>query len=132
MTAAIQQYKQINNQASVEDANAHKLIAMLINGAIDKVSMAKGFMQRDEVSKKGESISLAITIIDGLQSSLDLSQGEIAENLFRLYQYMMEVLLQANLKDNIQQLDEVLGLLQSIKEGWDGIEQQANEILNKS
>src|SRR5690606_20195355 len=132
MTTAIQQYKQVNNQAGVEDANAHKLIAMLLDGAIDKVSMAKGSMARHETAKKGEHISLAITIIDGLQASLDLSQGEIAENLFRLYQYMMEKLLLANLHNKMEQLDEVLGLLQTIKSGWDGIQAEANEILNKT
>ena len=132
MTAAIDQYTQINVHGGVADANAHKLIQMLFTGVLEKISAAKGCMGRGDVKGKGENLSIAISILDGLQASLDLEKGgEIANNLFRLYQYMMEKILVANMEDDTAILDEVTKLLLTIKTAWDAIEGEANQILEK-
>ncbi len=52
----------------------------------------------------------------------------MAENLDRLYDYMERQLLQANLKNDVNILDEVSSLLKEIKVGWDAI---PAEIRNK-
>lgn len=131
MTMAIKQYQKIGVHGGVEGANAHRLIQMLMEGALDKVAAAKGCMQRDNVSGKGENIGLAISIVDGLQSSLDKDKGgEIAENLSNLYDYINKQLILANLDDKIEYLDEVQNLLLTIKSGWDGIESEATQILD--
>jgi flagellar secretion chaperone FliS len=127
-----EQYKKISAHAGIEDANAHKLIQMLLAGALEKINFAKSCIARDDVAGKGENISFAISIIDGLQASLDKEKGgEIADNLFRLYHYMMEKLIIANFNSDIDLLDEIANLLISIKSAWDGIEQEANQILDK-
>ena len=73
---------------------------------------------------------MAITIIDGLQSSLNREEGgEIAENLHSLYDYMMRTLLIANYENNDSKLEEVAKLLGIIKSGWVGIEEEAKKIL---
>ncbi len=124
---AAQQYQQNAHQGAEQHANPHRIVQMLMQGVIDKVSLAKGFMQHDKVSDKCANISVAISILDGLQSSLDISQGDIATNLNELYEYMMQRLLHANLNNDVSALDEVLNLMKEIKEGWDGIGEQANE-----
>jgi len=74
------------------------------------------------MGRKGESISLAIAIIDGLKGSLDLEGGgEIATNLEALYDYMVHRLFHANINNDVQVLEEVRGLLRGIKEAWDSI-----------
>jgi len=84
-------------------------------------------MEKNEPAKKGENISVAISILDGLRISLDKSAGgEIAQNLDDLYDYMGRVLLKANLKNDPSLLDEVAGLLNEIKSAWDAI---PNEIV---
>lgn len=129
---ALNQYNQINAQGKVEDANAYKLIQMLLAGALDKIATAKGCMMRKDIDGKGSNISAAISIVDGLQASLDREKGgEIAENLYNLYNYIMQRLLQANIEDSTDMLDEVGKLIATIKSGWDGIEKEANEILSK-
>lgn len=129
---ALNQYNQINAQGKVEDANAYKLIQMLLAGALDKIATAKGCMMRKDIDGKGSNISAAISIVDGLQASLDREKGgEIAQNLYELYHYIMQRLLQANIEDSTDILDEVGKLLGTVKSGWDGIEKEANEILNK-
>ena len=102
---------------------------MLLQGAMDRIAMAKGHMQRKEIRQKGEYISKAISIIDGLQSGLDReSGGAIAGNLEGLYDYMQRQLLKANLEDNLTILDEIAGLLANIKEAWDAIPDTAKRL----
>ena len=123
---ALKEYKQ-GIKTGVEDFTPHRLIQMLMEGALDKISAAKGFMQQegaDAVAAKGEHISWAISIIDGLKVSLDKSVGgDIAQNLEDLYIYMGQRLVEANLNNKIEYLDEVANLLREVKVGWDAIPQ---------
>lgn len=117
-----QQYQQINQQSTVQDASPHKLIQMLMQGALDKLHIAKGHMQNGNTEPKCVQISICISIIDGLQASLDKEQGgEVAQNLDNLYTYMMEKLVYANLHDDVDALDEVANLMRTVKDGWDQI-----------
>ena len=116
---AVKHYNQVGVSSGVEQASPHRLILMLMEGAIDKVAMAKGFMERNDIAKKGSHISWAISIIDGLRASLNKdSGGEIADNLDDLYDYMIRRLLRANVENNADLLDEVISLLRSIRDAW--------------
>ena len=123
-SAAMNQYKQVDIRASVENADPHTLIQMLINGAIERLNIAKMHMQQNNIALKGENISSAISIIDGLRSSLDMKKGgEIAQNLEALYDYMQRQLLASNMGDKVENIDEVLALLNEIRAGWASIPQ---------
>jgi len=129
MQNALDQYKQVGVQSGIESASPHRLIQMLMAGALEKISAAKGHMSRGEVSQKGEQIGWAISIIDGLRVSLDKNVGgELVENLDALYEYMGQRLLAANISNDIEVLDEVANLMSEIKAGWDSIAQEAAEI----
>lgn len=120
--SAVKQYGQVGVASGVEAANSHRLIHMLMNGALEKIAMAKGFMVRKDIAHKGSHISWAISIIDGLRASLDKDNGgEIAVNLDDLYDYMSRRLLRANAENNADMLDEVSSLLRSIKTAWESI-----------
>lgn len=122
--AAMNKYTQVGNQSTAAFANPHRLIQMLMEGALEKISKAKGFMKNGDIAKKGEHISWAISIIEGLRVSLDHSQGgKVSENLEALYIYMNSRLTQANLNNSIDMLNEVSDLLIDIKSGWDAIPQ---------
>lgn len=122
MQNGIFEYRKVGVQTGVENASPHKLILMLMDGAIEKVQLARGYMERRETARKGETISWAMAIIDGLRSSLDLVKGgEIAANLDALYDYMLRRLTEANLTDDLAGLDEVVKLLSELRDGWNGI-----------
>lgn len=120
--SAVSQYKQVNTHAQVLDADPHRLIAMLFDGALERIAYARGAMERKDVALKGEFIGKAIAIVGALQDSLDFEQGgEIARNLDSLYDYMQRRLLEANVQNDTAILAEVASLLQEIREGWNAI-----------
>lgn len=122
----LQAYQRVNTQTSITDADPHKLIHLLYNGAIERINMAKARMQAKDYAGKGQLIGKSIEIIGGLKSFLDFEKGgELATRLEALYDYMERTLLEASAKNDMAKLDEVISLLRSIKEGWDGIREEA-------
>lgn len=122
-THAIKTYANVGIETSVAAADPHKLILLLFQGALLAISSARNQMLRNEIAAKGKSISHAILIIDsGLKASLDKNAGgDLAQNLSALYDYMSQRLLIANLKNDIDALDEVSGLLTDLKGAWEEI-----------
>ena len=113
--------------AEVFTASPHKLIEICLAGALERVAIAKGAMQRGALAEKAGRISAAVAIVEHLKMSLDATAGgELAMNLDRLYDYVMRRLAQANVSNDVEMLDEVSGLLGQIKAGWDGL--AANEV----
>lgn len=119
---AAQAYGSVAIYGSSEDASPHRIIQILMESALQKISVAKGLMQQKRITAKGAQISWAIAIIDGIRASLDTERGgEIATNLESLYDYMKLTLLEANLHNDEGRLDEVSTLLGQVKSGWDAI-----------
>ncbi len=131
--AAMQQYRQNHVQGGVESASPHRLVQMLMEGALEKILAAKGFMANEDISKKGEQISWAISIIDSLRSCLNVEVGgEFAQNLLNLYNYMEQRLVEANIKNDPLLLDEVGKLMLQIKSGWDAIPQEHHNTTSST
>ncbi|MGM0953478.1 MAG: flagellar export chaperone FliS [Pseudomonadota bacterium] len=121
----LQAYQRVNTQTSITDADPHKLIQLLYNGAIERINMAKARMQAKDYAGKGQLINKAMEIVSGLRAFLDFEKGgELAAQLEALYDYMERTLLEASMRNDPAKLDEVLGLLRSLKEGWDGIREE--------
>jgi flagellar secretion chaperone FliS len=119
---AMKHYKQVSVHSSVMDASPHRLVQMLMEGVLESVAAAKGNMINKYIAKKCKDICTAISIIAGLQASLNKdSGGEVAENLDQLYDYMCRRLVIANSNNDETILDEVISLMLEIKGGWDGI-----------
>jgi flagellar protein FliS len=104
-----------------------QLVLRMMETALDRIASARGQMARRETAAKGETIGKAIGIIDGLRTALDKERGgDIAVNLESLYDYMMRRLVEANLKDDDRRLEEVAGLLEEIRTGWQSLARTAD------
>lgn len=127
---ALNAYSKVGLETGIAAASPHKLVSMLFEGAIVAIAVGKRCMQRNEIGPKGEAISKAIAIIDqGLKVSLDQEAGgEMARNLGALYDYMSSRLLMANLKNDLDGLDEVERLLSELKDAWDVIGRQPQAV----
>ena len=119
-------YAKVGVETGVTTADPHKLILMLFDGALLQVRTAGIAIGNQDVPGKGAAISKAVEIIiNGLKVSLDMSAGgELAARLAALYDYMSDRLLYANLHNSQPALDEVAGLLDSLREAWASIRSQ--------
>ena len=128
LNSAVEEYNKINIASGVEAADPHRLIQMLMQGALEKIAIAKGYLAREDLANKGVHISWAISIIEGLRASLNMDEGgAVAQNLEDMYEYMIRRLLRANLENDISLLDEVSSLLQTVKSAWDGLPEVINQ-----
>ena len=93
----LQAYQKVNTQTSITDADPHKLIQLLYNGALERINMAKARMRAKDFEGKGKLITKTIEIIGGLRSFLDFEKGgDLALRLESLYDYMERTLFEAN------------------------------------
>jgi len=112
-------YKATNIDSIVFEATPHKLIDMLFKGAKDALVLAVGAIERKDFDAKSKKISKAIEIILNLQTYLDKEKGgDVADNLNELYTYMSTTLIDANRLNDTAKLQEVVGLLETVADGW--------------
>ncbi|HAZ7574441.1 TPA: flagellar export chaperone FliS [Legionella pneumophila] len=124
------QYKAIELQTRIETASPHELIDLLLQGARSHIATAQGNIQRNQIKEKGEHIGKAISIIEGLKMSLNHDKGgEIAENLLQLYDYIQQILLKANLKNDEDLLAQSNILLAEVHQAWQAINSNTDNEL---
>lgn len=124
----VQEYSKVGMETGIASADPHRLILMLLEGAITSILFAKKEIDAGNISAKGEAIVKAIRIIGELDTSLNMEAGgEIAENLRNLYEYMSIALVEANLKNDVKKLLEVMQLLSELRAGWQGIADEVRE-----
>ena len=114
-------YKTTRLDAEMAVADPHRVIQMLMQGLLECLAQAKGAIERRDYSAKSTSISKAMAIINGLQDSLDLSYGQIPQDLYALYDYMKDRLMDASRNMVCEPIDEVANLIITIKSAWDNI-----------
>ena len=116
------QYGKVATESEAAYANPHRLVQMLMEGALDKVATAKGCIERNDLEGKSRQITWAMSIINGLRTSLDMeSGGAIAVNLDDLYDYMVRRLIDASALNDAEALSEVIDLMLEIKGAWDAM-----------
>lgn len=116
-------YRQVGVQSSVDSASPHMLIKMLFDGLIQSLNAARGAMQRGEISEKGRQLGKAVRILEeGLKGGLNPVQGgEIARNLSALYDYCVNRLTLANMRNDIALVEEVVHLITPVAQSWNEI-----------
>ena len=119
-------YQSAAAHGGVAAADPHKLIVMLMDGALERIATARGCMERKEMVEKARLLNRAVSIVGELRNSLDMQGGgQIAANLADLYDYMGRSLLKSNADNSTKLLDEVSALLHEIRGAWVSIPAQA-------
>ncbi|MBY0450717.1 MAG: flagellar export chaperone FliS [Cyanobacteria bacterium] len=114
-----QSAKQYQKQ-QVETASPEELLLLMYDGAIRFLNVARKSMEEKNIEKSHNNLIRAQHIVTELMASLDMEiGGEVAQNLFRLYDYLHYRLVQANIKKDTAMIDEVLTHLRSLKETWE-------------
>ncbi|MDB2331055.1 flagellar export chaperone FliS [Alteromonas sp. A079] len=124
----INAYKKGNLKQDIASADPHRLTLMLMQGALDRIAYAKGAMERKDLVSKSDFISKSSAIIMHLRDTLDIEAGgDVAENMFALYNYMIERLSDAHINNDLNILDEVSSLLSPIRDAWVQIPEEAKQ-----
>lgn len=117
-------YQEMQNQAHIQEANKVELLLMVYDKIISNLNMAAKHTQNKEVIEKNEKINKTLTIIElGLLECLDLTQGEVAENLKTFYITSMFALTQANAKNNYQEMIKISQAFADLRSAWEQIKQ---------
>ncbi len=112
---AFNEYK----KATVTSSSPGELILMLYNGLIRFLRHAKLALSEKNIEDAHNYIIRAEDIIETLLSALDYEKGgEIAKNLSMLYDYIYWRLVEANTKKDEKIIDEVIELIEPLREAW--------------
>ena len=113
-------YAKVGVESGILAASPHQRIVMLFDSYQATIRIARLHMQAGNIAEKGKAITKAINIVSrGLRASLDLEQGgEIAVQLDQLYDYVVRVLLRANLNNDDTALTTAAALLENVAAAW--------------
>ena len=114
-----QAYSTTAVESAVTEASPHKLVEMLYDAAIKNLNLAKIFIEQKDFSKKSVHINKALSILAALQSGIDAEKGgDVAANLYSLYEYCYRRTFEASTKNDIEMIAEVIELIKPIAEAW--------------
>ncbi|MGL6174141.1 MAG: flagellar export chaperone FliS [Cellulosilyticaceae bacterium] len=126
VNSAYQKYQ--NN--SVLTARPEELTLMLYNGAIKFCNQAIESINKKDVQKSHTDIMKAQNIIEELQVTLN-GDYEIAHEMNRMYEFVKQLLMEANIYKDINKLEDALYFLREFKEVWQEVVKCTKEIRNK-
>lgn len=117
--AFLSQYRDVGVTGAVADASPHQLVALLLQGARERIRSAIGAIECGDLARKAKAISGAYAILEGLRLSLDRERGgRIADALEAIYEYGGRRLIEANANGDADRLAEVDALLNDIESAW--------------
>lgn len=109
-------YGQYNN-SKILTASPAELTLMLYEGAIRFCNIAITAIENKDVEKAHIHIQKTERIIDYLRQTLDMKYP-VAEDFERVYSYLGQRLVEANVKKDKEILEEVNGHLRSVRDTW--------------
>ncbi|MFD1067691.1 flagellar export chaperone FliS [Oceanobacillus locisalsi] len=109
-------YQAYQNNA-VNTASGGELTLMLYNGCIKFIKQAMKDLEHKDFAAKNTNIQKAQKIINELMVTLDMEM-EISRQMLPLYDYMYNLLKEANIKNNIEKLEEALGYTEEFRDVW--------------
>ena len=108
-------------ETRIKTASQGQLIIMLYDEAIKNLDIAiellgKGTKSLDKVN---HAVIRAQEMITELLVSLDFEKGgDIASNLFSLYMFFNQTMMEANLKKDVELLRTIRPMLSDLRETW--------------
>ncbi len=109
-------YAQYNN-SKILTASPAELTLMLYEGAIKFCNIAIAAIERKDIPKAHANIMKTQKIIEHFRLTLDMSYP-VAEDFERIYLYLEERLVYANVKKDVEILQEVHGHLSTLRDTW--------------
>lgn len=112
---------QTYQQTRVATASGGQLIVLAYEGALKWIARARHELAQDKpnLEQAHQAFVRAQDIIGELQGALRMEEGgEVASNLYQLYDFILDRLMQANLKKSDEGLEEVVTILRELLDAW--------------
>ncbi len=124
---ALNPYLKEYKKNQVETATPEKILILLYDGAIQYLNKAKIGLEQNDLPQFHHNLLGCEKIILEFMNTLDMEAGgSLAQNLYRLYQYLYNTLVKTGISKEVKGVDEVLKHLTGLRETW----QKAIEIAN--
>lgn len=111
---------------SVAHASPQQLLLMLVDGADKFAKRGRQAIIDKDIATANDSLIRVQNIFGELMATLDRTAGDWAEKLFLLYAYIKDRVFQANIKKDAAIMDEVIPLIEDVKDTW----HQASEKIS--
>ena len=121
----MQQIMEYQN-TEIKTSDNVKIISLLYDGAISFIKIAKQRLREGDIAAKGLYVGKATAVVSELATSLNMEAGgEISVNLRRLYDFILDRLLYANIRNDEEAFDNAEGVLQILRSGWKEMEKKS-------
>ncbi len=108
---------QTYKQNTVTTASPGELTLMLYNGCIKFIKQAKDNLAERKFEQKNTNIIKAQNIIRELMVTLNMDY-EISKQMLQMYDYIVHLLVNANIKNDSSLLDEAEGFVTEFRDTW--------------
>lgn len=113
------------NVNEIMPTTAVRLVVMLYDGAISYLQAAIESVENGNEEERDKAVSMTISIISQLCLALDRDHGgEIADNLGRIYGYMLSRLPEIKRNNDAQPARDVIGMLYTLYQSWRELDMQ--------
>lgn len=104
---------------SVNYASKDQLLIMLVDGASKFAKIARQAILDKDIIRAHENIVKTQDIFYELITTLDVNQGgEWAKALMAIYNFIVKRLIEANIKKDIDIMNEVIPLIDEVRDTW--------------
>jgi flagellar protein FliS len=107
---------------AVSTASPLELIIMLYDATLRHCESGLAAIETRDLNEQNKHLTKAQTLLTELVASLDMERGgEIAQNLFALYSFCLNSLLEANVHDSREPVLQVIHVLTELRTAWEQI-----------
>lgn len=114
------------NKSKVLTASPAELTLMLYDGAIKFGNIAVLAMEKKEIEKAHNNIMKMTRIIEELRLSLDMKYP-VAQDFDRIYAYVLQRLLECNIRKDPEIMEEILKHIRSLRDTWKEVMKAAGQ-----
>lgn len=103
---------------TVNYASKEQLLLMLVDGAVKFSKKAELALKEKNSKDSHENLIKTQDILTELMVSLDVEAGDWAKQLYKVYEFIKTKLIESNMKKDISILQEVMPLIEDVRDIW--------------
>ena len=120
--AARAHYQSVDLQSRIEGASPHQLVQIMFEELLKALDAMAVAARRRDFGQRGERQSRALSILDGLETSLDFDKGgQIAVDLVAIYREARRLVIAGGREGDSRMVTQAREMIQEIASAWDAI-----------